>query len=182
MKKRVLFLHSAGKQRPNEGSDKLRKYLQQKLDQDYRLTCPMMPDPEKPEYEKWKRQLEKALDLIDDEIILIGHSLGGSVLLKYFSEMPYHKPVTGLFIIAAPFWGEGGWELSEFELKKNFEAHLAFIPKIILYHSQDDESVPFGHLFLYAKKLPDALVRKFDHRGHTFTEPFPELIKDIKAI
>nr|WP_235788441.1 alpha/beta hydrolase [Salipaludibacillus sp. CUR1] len=45
-----------------------------------------MPNPENPEYILWKKQLEKELDKLNGDVILVGHSLGGSVLLKYLSE------------------------------------------------------------------------------------------------
>jgi predicted alpha/beta hydrolase family esterase len=88
MATQILFLHSAGAQGPNEGSSDLVAYLGRELGPKYRIASPIMPDPGHPSYKGWKTQLEKQLDMVDDEIILVGHSLGGSVLLKYFSEIP----------------------------------------------------------------------------------------------
>jgi len=141
-----------------------------------------MPEPEHPAYGTWKKKLGHQLDLIDDEVVLIGHSLGGSVLVKYFSEIPYQKPIAGLFIIASPFWGDGGWELDEYNLKPHFSKNLSFIPKVFLYHSRDDKWVPFHHQSLYAGQFPQATVRKFDNYGHGFEHPFPELVNDIKSL
>ncbi len=182
MTKRILFLHSAGPQGPGEGSTRLVNYIRQSLSETHKLICPVMPHPEKPSYDAWKRQLERQLDIIDDEIILLGHSLGGSVLLKYFSEMPYQKPISGLFIIASPFWGEKNWKLDEYTLKENFAAHLISIPQIFLYHSSDDPIVPYEHTYRYAKSLPRATVTIVDHYGHNFEPPFPKLIRDIKEL
>jgi len=44
------------------------------------------PGAETPRYAAWKSQLEESLALLNDKSILVGHSLGGSVLLKYLSE------------------------------------------------------------------------------------------------
>ena len=182
MGRRILFIHSAGPQDPGQGSDSLIKYLHGSLDKNYSLMCPAMPDPDNPDYNAWKRKLDAQLDLIDDEVILIGHSLGGSVLVKYFSEIPYQKPVAGLFLIASPFCADAGWDLEEYKLKNHFATNLSFIPKIFLYHSRDDEWVPFHHMSLYAAHLPQATVRKFDDYGHIFEHPFPELINDITSL
>ena len=182
MGQKILFIHSAGPQGENEGSDLLVKYLRLSLEAKYSLICPKMPDPENPTYHSWKRQLEKQLDLVDDEIILVGHSLGGSVLVKYFSEIPYQKPISGLFLIASPFFKGAGSALTEFSLREDFGSRLVSIPKIFLYHSRDDEWVPFSHQAQFSNKLPQATVREFDDYGHSFERPFPELIMDINSI
>jgi len=45
--------------------------------------------------------------------ILIGHSLGGSFLLKYVSEEKIAKTVAGIFLIATPYWGGAGWQYED---------------------------------------------------------------------
>ncbi|WP_408010293.1 hypothetical protein ACJROX_08385 [Pseudalkalibacillus sp. A8] len=83
MKKYVLFIHSAGAQVLHQGSSELAAYLKDALGYEYDVLNPKMPEPENPEYTLWKVQIEKELSALDGEVMLIGHSLGGSVLLKY---------------------------------------------------------------------------------------------------
>lgn len=182
MTMRILFLHSAGPQDHGQGSSALLSFMAKELGMRYKFYAPKIPDPENPAYKTWKTGLEKQLDQIDNEVILVGHSLGASVLLKYFSEVPYQKPIAGLFMVAAPYWGADGWELEEFTLKPNFSAQLASIAHIGIYHSQDDEWVPVAHATHYQAKLPAATVRIFRDRGHNFDAGLPELIEDIKAL
>ncbi len=59
MKRKVLFIHSAGSQRFSQGSSDLLAYLQDKLGLDYDLLSPQMPTPENPEYERWKAVIKK---------------------------------------------------------------------------------------------------------------------------
>jgi uncharacterized protein len=120
MRKQVLFIHSGGAQGPHEGSNDLVHYLQSMLGPRYEVLYPQMPNPEAPEYVQWKVLLAKELDKLDDGVILVGHSLGGSVLLKYLSEEPCHKGIAGLFIVAAPYWGKEDWEVEEYILRKDF--------------------------------------------------------------
>jgi predicted alpha/beta hydrolase family esterase len=61
-------------------------------------------------------------------------------------------------------------------------SHLREVQQIALYHSRDDAVVPFGHLALYAGKLPQATVREFDGRGHFFRDGLPELADDTKGL
>ncbi|MFB1051250.1 hypothetical protein [Paraliobacillus sp. JSM ZJ581] len=61
-------------------------------------------------------------------MIIIGHSLGGSVLLKYLSEQAFNQFIARLFLIAAPYWGkDDDWQGEEYTLLENFNSKL---PKI----------------------------------------------------
>ena len=64
-----------------------------------------MSTEDSPEYEAWKGRIAKDLAGMDGEVNLVGHSLGASVLLKYLSEVGLEKPVTGIFLVAPPYWG-----------------------------------------------------------------------------
>jgi uncharacterized protein len=182
MKKQILFIHSAGNQDPNQGSSQLVAYLQKALGNDYALLNPEMPDPENPDYSSWKSQVEKSLAASASEVILIGHSLGGSVLLKYLSEHAPVRPIIGLFVIAAPYWESEGWSIDEFRIKGD-PSKLAHIPAIFFYHSRNDEWVPFSHLRKYSRMFPQATIRELEGNEHSFDKhDFPQLVADIKGL
>lgn len=182
LKKQILFIQGAG-QGAYEGDRKLVTYLQEELGNEYSILYPKMKNPESPEYKRWKIQIEKELSMLDGEVILIGHSLGGSVLLKYLSEETNQKFISGLFLLAAPYWGrDEGWQSDEYVLQEDFPSKLSKITQIFLYHSYDDKIVPFDHFELYAKKLPQATIRQLDGRGHNFNHKFPEIVDDIKNL
>jgi predicted alpha/beta hydrolase family esterase len=105
--------------------------------------------------------------------------LGGSILLKYLSEEEAAKPVAGLFLVAAPYWGVEDWEVGEYALQEDFASRLLRGLPVFLYHSRDDETVPFAHLALYAEKLPRATVKEFDGCGHQFDDDLSEVARDI---
>jgi predicted alpha/beta hydrolase family esterase len=182
MKKEILFVHSAGPQGHHEGSDYLVRYLVDALGTGYRIWLPDMPDPENPHYVDWRGRLKKELASIEDELILVGHSLGASVLLKYLSEEKLPQRIAGLFLIGAVYWGKKNWEVKEYVLKRNFYSKLPPIGGIFLYHSSDDEVVPISHVRYFANELPNATVREFEHRGHLFGRGLPELVEDIKRL
>lgn len=182
MKKEVLFIHCAGPQGDHEGSGFLVSYLKKKLGPGYEVRFPEMPDPENPHYKPWKKELKRSLLDASDDVILVGHSLGASVVLKYLSEKSPSKPIAGLFLVGAVYWGKEDWQVEEYELDDNFSERLPPIPNIYFYHSKDDEVVPVSHLWYFAAMLPEAKIREFDHRGHLFGNGLPELIDDIKSI
>lgn len=183
MKKEILFIHSAGPQGYQEGSDFLLSYLRTSLGSGYELLSPRMPNPENPHFKSWKVKLEKVLASIeDDNVILVGHSLGGSVLLKFLSESSLNKNIAGLFLIAPPYWGSTNWEVDEYRLRKDFSLKLSQVPQVFLYHSSDDEVVPIRHMCYYAEELPHAKIRALNKTGHLFSKGLPELVDDIKSL
>lgn len=181
MSKRLLFVHGGG-QGAYEEDRKLAANLRDALGATYDLRYPKMPNEESPVYEAWKDQIAKELVALDDEVILVGHSLGASILLKYLSEEKVEKPVAGLFLIAPPYWGTEDWEVDEYALQPDFTSKLPEELPVFFYHSRDDEWVPFAHLALYAEKLPQATIHEFDDRGHQFDDDLSEVARDVKRL
>jgi predicted alpha/beta hydrolase family esterase len=181
MKRQVLFIHGGG-QGAYEADKELAANLRDELGAAYDVRCPEMPDEESPEYEAWKEEIEQELATLDGEVILVGHSLGALILLKYVSEVKMGKPVAGLFLVATPYVGTGGWEFEEDALREDFAATLPLRLPVFLYHSHDDEVVPFAHLALYEAKLPQATIHEFDGRGHQFDNDLSEVARAIKSL
>jgi predicted alpha/beta hydrolase family esterase len=181
MKKGVLFIHGAG-EGAYEEDRRLAASLQNALGSAYEVRYPRMRNEESPEYGDWKPQIRSELDSLDAEVILVGHSIGGSVLIKYLSEERVEKPIAGLFLLAAPYWdGDGIWKWDEVRLSEDAAARLSGI-RIFLYHSRDDDIVPFSHLALYAARLPQAVIREVDGRGHQFGNDLADVAEDIRKM
>ena len=178
----VLFIHSAGSQSGEQGSSPFVKQVRQSLGSGFRIMCPAMPAPTKPSYEGWTLKLETLLRSEKPPPILVGHSLGGSVLLKYLSEHKPKVPAAGLFVVAAPYWGSTQWNVEEFVLRKGFARSLPDSLEICLYQSRDDDVVGIDHLSRYSRAIPQATVRLVDRGGHTFKDGLRELNDDIRAL
>jgi len=178
MRKRVLFIHGGGEGAYEEDM-KLAASLQERLGAACDVRCPKMPDEDHPAYEAWKERIATELDVPGGEVILVGHSLDGSILLKYLSEEEVNTFVAGLFLVATPYWGVEDWEVGEYALREDFALKIPEKMKVFLYHSRDDEVVPFAHAALYAEKLPWATVRDLDGRGHQFDDDLSEAASDI---
>ena len=181
MKKQVLFIQGAGEGAYDEDGEVV-KSLRDKLGSEYNVRYPKMPEEEDQGYEAWKAQISKELAALDEEVILVGHSVGSSMLLKYLSEEKVENSITGIFLIAAPYWGAGGWELNEFRLDEGRASKLLKTIPVFFYHSRDDDIVPFAHLAMHAEKFPKATVREFDGRGHQFINDLSEVAADIKSL
>ena len=180
-KKQVLFIHGAG-EGAYEEDKKLAASLQDALGAEYHVSYPHMPNEESPEDEAWIAQIAKELASLDGQVILVGHSAGGAVLLKYLLKENVAKPIAGIFLISIPYWGPEDEEDGEYTLHEGFASQLPKGVPIFLYHSRDDEWVPFAHLAIYAEKIPQATIRKFDGRGHQFNNDLSEVAADIAGL
>ena len=177
--KNVLFIHSAGEQSDTEGSGLLLAALRAGLGADTRLAAPIMPEPDAPDAAAWEAALGDHLRQQQAPLVLVGHSLGGSVILKYLAGHDMPHGLAGVVSIATPFWGMQDWE-QEWRLPEGFEARLSELPRVVLYHSRDDDVVPVSHLDRYAEAMPKALVRKVDGRGHLFDDgKVADILADI---
>jgi predicted alpha/beta hydrolase family esterase len=181
MRKHVLFIQGAGAG-AHEEDRLLVASLQHALGSAYDVRYPRMPDEDDAQYGAWKARIATELDGLDGAVALVGHSVGGSVLLKHLSEERVARPILGLFLVAAPFWsGEGIWVWDDVRLPPDLEARLDHVPRIFLYHSRDDEVVPFAHLSRHAALLPRATVRALDGRGHQLGNDLGEVAQDIRS-
>src|SRR4030095_16800816 len=108
-KQTILFIQGGGKD-AYEADKKLAQFLKHALESTYDITYPKMPNENNPDYENYKAKIDEEFKKIDNKVILVAHSLGSCFLLKYLSEEKIDKDIAGLFLIATPFWGNGGWQ------------------------------------------------------------------------
>jgi hypothetical protein len=140
-----------------------------------------MPNEDAPDF-GWGRQVGKEIAAIKSEVILVGHSLGASMLLKYLSENPISQPISGIFLLATPFWsGDEAWQ-EGLTLREDFADRLPGDVPIFLYHSRDDEEIDVAHLAIYARKLPRAFIREVASGGHQFGNDLTQVALDIKNL
>jgi hypothetical protein len=176
----VLLVHSSGPQGPGEGSSPFADRLREELGPDLELVFPVLPEPDDPHYEPWSHRLGELLADLDEPVV-VGHSLGGSVALKHLSE-PGAERITGLVMVAAPFWGESDWE-AEWALPEGWPDGTTALPPIFLFHSRDDEEIPSSHLARYTERIPGAVARPLDGNGHLYARgDLSEIVEAIRGL
>ncbi len=150
------------------------------LGDEYEVYTPKMPNVGNAQFEEWKIWFDKIAALLNDEVILIGHSLGANFLIKYLSENNFSKKILGVFLVSGQHGVDGdGYGLATFAVpeKVNMQTDHVFI-----YHSTDDPVVPFTSMGKLAEIIPHAQTRIFQDRKHINQEKFPELVADIKSL
>ena len=109
MKRQLLFIQGGGAGTHDDWDRKLVKSLRHELGPNYEIRYPRMPNEEDPTYAAWKATLEREFAALGNGAILIGHSVGGTILVNALAEQPLERELGAIFLIAAPFVGEGGW-------------------------------------------------------------------------
>ncbi|MGY2895700.1 RBBP9/YdeN family alpha/beta hydrolase [Deinococcus sp. UYEF24] len=181
MNTQVLFIQGAGREGYREDR-KLVDTLQANLSQAYEVHYPEMPDADDPRYAAWKGQIAEECAALEGRLVLVGHSLGASLLLKWLSEAPTAPSVTGLFLLAPPYWDDPEWRTAEYVLRQDFARTLPVDLPVFLYHCQDDEVVPFAHLALYEAHLSQAIIRTQPKGGHQFGNGLAQVAQDIRRL
>jgi len=149
--KQVLFIQGAGEGTHDEWDNKLVASLQRGLGPGHDVRYPRMPNGDDPSFVAWSAALEKEIVQLDDGAILIGHSVGGTILIHALTEQPkLLRGVAAICLIAAPFVGDGGWPADDIVLRRDWTAPLADIA-VYLYQGDTDETTPMTHLDLYAR-------------------------------
>lgn len=152
------------------------------LGKEFQVVRPEMPSKRNAKYLEWKIWFEKFFPFLNDEVVLVGSSLGGTFLAKYLAENQFPKKIKVIFLIATCFDDLPEEPLLDFGLPENLKKIQSQSKKIILYQSKDDDVVPFAHLAKFQQALPKATVRIFEDRGHFNQEELPELVEDIKNL
>ena len=181
MRTPVLFIQGGG-EGAHEEDALLAVSLRKALGAEYDVRYPQMPRESDPDMAKWKAKIATELEALDGDVILVGHSVGGAAVLKYLSEENVEKPITGLFLLAAPSRDEENWNFDDLKLPRDLATRLSRIPKIFLYHNRDDEIAPFSHLALHANRLPRAVVREGEMGGHQFGNDLTNVARDIERV
>lgn len=179
MARTILVIHGAGEPRRRRGKVYWEPLLGDTLGRGYHVRAPRMPRPARPRYWTWARRIDELIGS-SRRPVLVGHSFGASVVLKYLAETVRRPALAGLFLVATPLWGP---DFPDFALPPDFGARLRDLSPIYLYYSRDDGEIPFEHLERYRRALPHAAVRVLDGRGHEFNQThFPELAADIRGL
>ena len=183
MSKNVLFIHGAG-DGGYEADTMLAASLRNELGAAYKVHFPKMSQDETESFfgSQWPKQIGKEISSIKGEVILVGHSLGASMLIKYLSENKIKKKIAGVFLAAPPFWsGDEDW-VQPLKLRDDFHCNLPKNVPIFFYQCKDDEEVPFSQFNHYKRDLQGATFREIKNGGHQFNNDLSIVATDIKSL
>ena len=182
MPHQVLFIQGGGEGTHDEWDNKLVESLGRKLGPDYEIGYPRMPNEADPNYVRWKTALKREFATLGDGAILMGHSIGGTILIQVLAKEPPAWMPGGIFLIAAPFVGKGGWASEDIKPISELGTRLPPQVPVHLYHGSADETAPFEHVRLYEQAIPQAVVRRLAGRDHQLNNDLTEVAADILGL
>jgi uncharacterized protein len=156
--------------------------LHKEFDADFEVFTPRMPNRNNARYHEWCIWFEKMLPFINDNVILVGYSLGGVFLAKYISENSFPKRIKALILVATPLDTIGLTEsVGDFAFRVPTSDFSVQTGSTYLVFSEDDPAVPFERVAEYKKVLSNCHAVTFSNRGHFYQETFPELVELIQT-
>jgi predicted alpha/beta hydrolase family esterase len=182
MQRQVLFVQGGGEGVHDEWDDKLVASLERELGPDYEIRYPRMPNEGDPQYASWKVALEEVLGKLSDRAILIGHSIGGTMLINILAEHAARRTPAGMFLISAPFVGKGGWPGEDIAPMSDLGRRLPARMPIYFYYGSKDDTVPFEHSDLYERAIPSAAIRRLPRRDHQLNNDLSEVAADVRRL
>jgi len=180
--RQILFVQGGGEGVHDQWDDKLVDSLRRELGPTYEIRYPVMPNEADPKYSVWKRALGTELAALESGAIVIGHSVGGTILIHALAESASPADLRAIFLISAPFVGPGGWETDDIEARPDLAERLPRDVPVLIYHGRDDDDVPFAHVELYARLLPRAQVHRLAGRDHQLNNQLSEVATDIRRL
>jgi predicted alpha/beta hydrolase family esterase len=182
MKKQVLFIQGGGAGVHDEWDNKPVDSLRRELGPGYDVRYPRMPNEADPSYTAWKAAFAEEIAGLEDGAILIGHSIGGTILINALAEVRPNRKLAGVFLIAAPFVGAGGWPSDDIKPTADLGARLPSKTPIHLYHGSGDDTAPFAHVDLYEGAIQGAIVHRLHGRDHQLNDDLAEVAADVRAL
>jgi alpha-beta hydrolase superfamily lysophospholipase len=141
-----------------------------------------MPGEADSKYALWKAALKKEFARLADGAILLGHSIGATILINVLTQVPFETALRGIFLISVPLWvGAAGL------------AMILSRCRILVRHWRNNGGSIFttaartiqcrpGHVDLYEKAIPQALFRRLAGRDHQLNEDLSEVAADIRKL
>jgi len=178
----ILIIHGIG----GHAGIHWQKWLAEKLeDQGIKVIMPNMPNALRPQRTEWLSFVKNLLEDINDDLVIIGHSLGVTTALDYLEQTD--KPIKAL-ISTSGFAKDYSLELNSYFLSDkeiSWEKVEKNLENAFVLYGDNDPYVPQEVL----KDLADNLNIKptiFKNGGHLNTESgyteFPEILKIVQSL
>ena len=180
--RQVLFIQGGGAGTHDDWDAKLVDSLRAALGKAWDVVYPRMPVEDDPGDAAWGPAVADAVAALGDGDVVVGHSVGGTLLIHRLAEGPPAVRLATIVLIAAPFVGAGGWPGDEFELPADLGARLPAGVPVHLFHGLADDEVPPAHADLYARAIPGAQVHLLPGRDHQLGNDLAEVAAMIGGL
>lgn len=151
----------------------------------YEVFMPQMPNKQNAQYEEWAIWFERHFQYLNDDVVLIGCSLGAMFLGRYLIEQATPFSIKALILMAGvaavpDFPLDDCGDFLVYPEKAGILATRA--KEVQFWHSVDDFLVPYEHSVILSKAVPGSTLVTFEDKNHFLVPELPELIAHIKQL
>ncbi|MDO8529763.1 MAG: alpha/beta fold hydrolase [bacterium] len=157
----------------------------------FHVEVPDFPNTEKPKLNEWLPMLQKIIGQPDEELYLIGHSLGCATIMRYLETLDENQRVGGVVFVAG-FTENVGYD----EIKTFFETPIdleGIKTKVrngfVAIHSDDDPYVDLKYADIFKEKLGAEIIIKHNAKhfsgaieGEKSCVKLPEVIRSVENL
>jgi len=179
--RQVLFIQGGGADAHDQWDDMVVDNLRRELGAGHEIRYPQMPDEGEPNCAMWSAVIRAELTGLDDGAVVVGHSVGGTILAHVLAAQAPERELAAVLLIAAPFVGAGGWSSEEFELPSDLGSRLPPALRVHVFHGLQDQTVPASHADLYGRAIPQARLHLVPGRDHQLNNDLGDVAKVIRA-
>lgn len=157
-------------------------------EQGYQVTVPDMPNTDEPQLTEWLPTLQGLIGQPDEELVLIGHSLGTVTIMRYLETLPADQQINKVILVAG-FTDQLGYR----ELDNFFETRLSFKDikphaknGFVVIQSDDDPFISVQYGIRLKEELDAKLIIKHSAKhmsgavdGEEAYTELPEVVENI---
>ncbi|MFH1162344.1 MAG: alpha/beta hydrolase [Candidatus Jorgensenbacteria bacterium] len=143
---------------PNGG---WRPWLMAELEKRGIYACALsMPSPKKPICAEWVEEISRHIERNkNDEMYLVGHSLGTPAILRYLESAPAGLAIAGVVLVSGPIEKTETKEIDNFLDKPfDYESIKSKAKKFAIIHGDNDPCVPLNNAETLSKELGGELI------------------------
>lgn len=155
---RKVFIIHGFEGSPNGG---WRPWLMAELEKKDIYACALaMPSPENPIRSEWIEEISRHIERSrNDELYLVGHSLGVPAILRYIESAPNGLVLAGVILVSGPSEKNNNRKIDNFLDKPfNFVDIKPKASRFVIIHGDNDPNVPVSNAETLARELQGELI------------------------
>jgi len=157
----------------------------------FQVEAPALPETELPKMERWVSKLQEVIGNPNEELYLVGHSLGCATIMRYLETLREDQKVGGVVFVAG-FNENVGFD----EIQNFFEIPID-LEKIkdrskngfVAIHSDDDPYVDLKYADVFKEKLGAEVIIKHNAKhfsgaieGEESCVELPDVVESIEKL
>ncbi len=120
---------------------------------------PQMPETEAPKLDRWLPSLQEVIGEPDEELILVGHSIGCATIMRYLETLKEGEKIAGVVFVAGFSNDLGIPEIKTFfDTNIDWEKIKRGAEHFVAIYSDNDPYVPVGESEVLKQKLGAELI------------------------